>query len=550
MIFHIRALSALVLAVSLVALSCTHCDQPTPQLPSATLPLPTETSLPVPDQPNSTSPCFSLDEFLPFAFSPDSSQLAGRVNQGIQFISLITGQRVASLEAPRPVLSAALSPDGETLAWSLDDNSIQLVQVDEGTVRSTLVGHPDPVFDLRFSPVGTELFSASHDGTVRVWDTVAGSALPPFEVGLEVLGIGVSPDGAMLAVVPSYGPVQLWDIDTRMQIGELGGSGAFDTSDVYFSPDGKYLVADLATGIFLWYLTTQREIWSSTGNSMAVAYSPDGTSLAYTDIDTGNRVYLGSPDGQGDFAVLDQMQGPVWELLFSPNGNLLAATDGIEVRIWTLPEGNRVLTGAATCPQDQLTAPAPSSSLRQFDPSEQYLADVPYPDAVLAVTEGDLVPMACTPDYFSWSGTDHEYVDPSTQEHHYPTDPRIEAYLESARQLDPGSSILSIVLCDLPENGPLVIYRVGPCGGGCAGVPNIARAEQDNTLSWIARVEPDGDGANYACYPLQLSKARDLQLSCVGEGTAIIRNVSLFTSQVTVILRCDLTSGTLSCRTR
>lgn len=349
---HIRALSTLIVAVFLASASCTSTNQPNPLPLTTSAPEPTGPSSLAPDEVTSTPPCFSPDELLPFAFSPDGSQLAVRRSQGVQFFDLLTGQEAASIEAPRNILSVALSPDGETLAWTLDDNNIQLVQIADATIRSTLVAHPDPVFDLRFSPTGSELFSASHDGTVRVWDTATGTLLPPFEVGLEVLGIGVSPDGALLGVVPGYGPVQLWDIDDRKLVAELSGTGGYDTSDVTFSVDGKRLVADLATGIFLWDLSTQREIWSGIANSMAVAFSPDGASLAFTDIDQGNKVFLGPADGQGNFTVIDQMQGPVWELFFSQDSSLLAATDGIEIRVWDLMEGKRILTGKTNCSQE------------------------------------------------------------------------------------------------------------------------------------------------------------------------------------------------------
>lgn len=141
-----------------------------------------------------TTPCFPLDDFVPFAFSPEGSMLVGRVSQSIQFLDILSGQRAATLEASGNILAAALSPDGNSLAWSLDDNSAQLVELPGGRIRATLLAHPDPVFDLQFSPDGAVLFSASHDGTVRVWDASNSTALPSFEVGVEVLGLGVSPD--------------------------------------------------------------------------------------------------------------------------------------------------------------------------------------------------------------------------------------------------------------------------------------------------------------------------------------------------------------------
>jgi WD40 repeat protein len=252
---------------------------------------------------------------------------------------------VLDLAAPRSVLSATLALDGNTVAWSLDDNSIQLVQVSDGSILHTLIAHPDLVFDLRFSPTGSSLLSACHDGTVKVWDTATGSALPQIEVGLEVLGIGVSPDGETLAVVPAYGPVQLWDIASGQKAATLGGTGGYDTSDPTFSPDGQYLAVNLATGIFIWKLPDGQEVWSAVANSMAVAYSPNGKLLAYADVDEGNKIFLGPSDTLANFQVLDQIQGPVWELLFSPDSSLLDATDGIEIRVWRVSDGGLIAIG-------------------------------------------------------------------------------------------------------------------------------------------------------------------------------------------------------------
>jgi len=358
---HIRKLIAPLIAISLAISSCTLGNRAAPLPSNFPRQEPTATSLTVPSDEVNAPACFSPNELLPFAFSKDNSQLAVRGSQGVQFFDLETGKEVAMLKAARAVITAALSPDGEILAWSLDDNSIQLVQVSDKTIQHTLIGHPDPVFDLRFSPTGMKLFSASHDGTFRVWDTQTGTPFPPIEVGLEVLGIGVSPDGETLAVVPGYGPIQLWDVATAQQISTLGGTGGYDTSDPVFSPDGEYLAVDLATGIFIWMLPDGREIWSGVANSIAVAYSPDGNFLAYSDVDQSNKVFLGPADTQGDFRVIDEMRGPVWELFFSPDSSLLAATDGIEIRVWRLPEGSRILIGIPTCPEDASSNPVSRS---------------------------------------------------------------------------------------------------------------------------------------------------------------------------------------------
>ena len=135
------------------------------------------------------------------------------------------------------------------------------------------------------------------------------------------------------------------DIAGSEALTEFGGTGGFDTSDAVFSPDGQYLAADLATGIFLWRVPDNNSIWEAYGNSLAVAFSPDGQYLAYTNVDDGNKVFLSSPDGERTIRIIDSTQGPVWELIFSPDSSMLAATDGIEIRIWHIPDGELLFVG-------------------------------------------------------------------------------------------------------------------------------------------------------------------------------------------------------------
>ncbi len=346
---------AIMATISIASCQANQTSSPT-ATPELTL-LPTNTprseleptATVISELPSTTPHCFTPIDLTPIAFTPNNSMLVIRGSSGVQIFNLETMKEESLFQAPQNLLSATLSPDGETLAWSLEDNTIQLIQISDGKLLNTLAGHTDSVYKLRFSPTGDKLFSASHDGSVMIWDR-NGNELQTLEIGGEVLGIGISPDGTKLATIPFDGPVELWDLVKNKKIAALGGTAGNDTSDAYFSPDGQYLAADLATGLYLWRISDGQLVWNEVKNSLATTFSPDGRFLAYSDVEDGDKVILSSPDGTQSIQSLEGMQGPVWELIFSPNSSLLAATGGPEIRIWQVEDGKLLYIGKATCP--------------------------------------------------------------------------------------------------------------------------------------------------------------------------------------------------------
>jgi WD40 repeat protein len=336
----------LTVTVLLGTLGLAACSSMPPRsLATLTAPPPT---IPAPEGP-ATPTCFQPLDILPVAFMPDGPNLIVRSEAGIQIIDLDAPSESDFIQSAGPIFAAAISPDGQTLAWSLQDGSIQLVRISDQRVIANLVGHSDPVYDLLFSPTGERIYSASHDSIVRVWG-LDGTLLESVAPGVEVLGLGLSPDSSMLATIPSDGAVRVWDVAEGRKVRELGGTGGYDTSDAHFSSDGRYLAADLATGLFLWRISDGELLWKGPSNSMAIAFSPDGRFLAYSDIDNGNKVLLASPDAPRVASMLGQMAAPIWELFFSPDGSLLAATDGSEIRIWQVDDARIRYVGEKQCP--------------------------------------------------------------------------------------------------------------------------------------------------------------------------------------------------------
>jgi WD40 repeat protein len=101
------------------------------------------------------------------AVSPDGQMLAV-VDGGSTIIldlSTLTPLHNWSVGGTRIVYS----PNGSLLAVGTWDGNILLVDAHTGQVLCNLAGHRGVINDLKFSPDGQWLASASDDGTVRVW---------------------------------------------------------------------------------------------------------------------------------------------------------------------------------------------------------------------------------------------------------------------------------------------------------------------------------------------------------------------------------------------
>ncbi len=89
----------------------------------------------------------------------------------------------------------------------------------------------------------------------------------------------------------------------------------------------------------LWRLADGALVWR--GGLFTAAFSPDARYFVYTDIDEqGNNVIIFlSEDGRETLKVLKGNPGTVWRLLFTDDTNMVASTNGSEVRVWRVEDG-------------------------------------------------------------------------------------------------------------------------------------------------------------------------------------------------------------------
>jgi hypothetical protein len=146
-----------------------------------------------------------------------------------------------------------------------------------------LSGHTDGIHALAFFSDGKRLASASHDGTVKLWDVQTGQCLHTF-AGHEkaVRAVSVSADGKLIASGSDDRTARVWDVTTGAQVAQLEGHGGA-VRGVAFLPGGSLLTAGRDGTLRTWDVKTEAPIWVSLHEDCALALgvSADGKRAAY-----------------------------------------------------------------------------------------------------------------------------------------------------------------------------------------------------------------------------------------------------------------------------
>jgi WD40 repeat protein len=197
------------------------------------------------------------------------------------------------------VNAVALSPDGGLLACGSsgvthdrEHGRVVLWEMRTAEIARTLDGHADQVRSLSFSPDGATLASGSCDGSVILWDTHTWSAQRTLQCGARFVdSLSFSHDGRLLAAAPVGVFVLVWDARTgdlrrRLEI-DTGSPACIDA--VAFSPIEPLLAVGAGNGVVtLWHTGTWESFHALQGcrsRIFAVAFAPDGKTLAATDLD-------------------------------------------------------------------------------------------------------------------------------------------------------------------------------------------------------------------------------------------------------------------------
>lgn len=276
------------------------------------------------------------------AFSADDRNLlTASYDQTVRLWELPAAKPDATFHAASSWISSlALVGSPRMAAIGASDGTLYWWDLSRAEPHEALV-HELGVTVVAARPQGDLVFTASADGTGRLWKT---GQLEPFvslEPGAaETLTASFTEDGQWLATGYADGVVAVWSVaDWRRQA--VWPAHAGETRCVTFLGDGQQLATGGSDGlarVWNWWTHAQlAELRGSERSVLALAASPDGKVLVSGGEDGVVRFWdpvIGEQRG-----VLQPGMGAVTSLAFSRDGQWLAAAGGDgRVRLWRDPK--------------------------------------------------------------------------------------------------------------------------------------------------------------------------------------------------------------------
>ncbi|KPF68115.1 hypothetical protein IP69_12035 [Bosea sp. AAP35] len=288
------------------------------------------------------------------AVSPDGrSAMTGSFDQSAILWNLSAGTAAAVLRFHQGAVNAVVAGPGLGFATGAEDGRIALWRGEAAVPAQVLEGHKGPVAALATTPDGSQIASASWDGTVRVTSLRDGTVRVLEGHQGPVNGVAFLPGGGLVSA--GYdATLRIWSAD--------GGTERVVTlpaplNGVVVAPDGEIAVASADGRLRLFSPQGEARAEIAVGDTplIALALSADGATLAAGGLR--GQVALIDRGARRIRATLVGPGLPVWSLAFLPDGRqILSGGADRLVRRWNAVTGEHIGTVVPRAGADVLAA--------------------------------------------------------------------------------------------------------------------------------------------------------------------------------------------------